>query len=420
MGVHGLGVKQLDSSLPHGDRSAHAQPVLEILRILGERSLEGAKELERLTSASSDANVQDELCDTLRAAHLTTRAAADLRAFVSAYAHRFLDPRPVISALARAQDISPQGFVRRYSPDTVRAIASLLSPAPDVKVILAGLPSLREGDLLGVGIGGGAATRNTFIQSDSPPDRPADTADSLHASTELIPAGDSKGGRRVGVPKAEAHLTAQLARSAGALFAPGPGRSSWLILEPKTGFGIPDALMVQASSQAVLFAQRRQLRIPTLSAARVLAAGRGGSAPGLSPQHARAIELRMSREGWDSDGVRRMSDLVHDSLAIEVKLNDAKRALQQLNKFRVSVHRAAVCMPATTAHRASRSTLEHLGGGLIVADMDGVRWEILPTRREIPSYRRLWLAELLLRGIESETAHKFSASRNRAIALPSD
>lgn len=424
IGPRELGVEQLDSTFPGGDETVDpvglAQPVLDILRILGERALDGATELDRLTSESSHANIQDELCDALRAAHLTTRAAADLRALVSAYAHHFHEPRPVISALARAQDISPQGFVRRYSPDTVRAVASLLSPAPDAKVILAGLPSLREDDLSGVSTVGGATTGSSLYQADLSRDGAADRTDALDAAGEPVLAGNPGGGRRVGVPKAEAHLTSQLARSAGVLFAPGPGRSSWLILEPKTGFGIPDALMVQASSQAVLFAQRRGLRIPTLSAARVLAAGDDGSSPGLSPQHARAIELRMIREGWDSNGVRRQSDLVHDSLAVEVKLTDAKRALQQLNKFRVSVHRAAVCMPATTAHRASRSTLEHLGGGLIVADTDGMRWEVSPTRREIPLYRRLWLAELLLRGIESDAAYKFSASRNRAIAPISD
>ena len=78
-------------------------------------------------------------------------AATDLRALLSAYAHKFHNPRPVISDLARAQDTSPQGFIRRYSEGTVDAVASLLSPKPDVETVLLAFPSVSVLDLVDLG-----------------------------------------------------------------------------------------------------------------------------------------------------------------------------------------------------------------------------------------------------------------------------
>lgn len=92
------------------------------------------------------------------AAHKTTRAATDLRTLLSAYAHRFHNPRPVISDLARAQDTSSQGFIRRYSEGTVDAVASLLSPNPDIETVLLAFPSVSVLDLVDLGgaVGGSA------------------------------------------------------------------------------------------------------------------------------------------------------------------------------------------------------------------------------------------------------------------------
>lgn len=220
--------------------------------------------------------------------------------------------------------------------------------------------------------------------------------------------------RRVGVPTHEAVLTGRLAASAGALFPPGPGRSSWLILEPQTGFGVPDVLIVRASATAVAAHQVRKLRIPTVSAARVLAAS-SHSAPGITRKYAQTLRTELARQGWTEATVRSAANVVTDSMAIEVKMQDAKRALQQLGKFRVSAHRAAICMPVETAHRASRTTLERFGAGLIVAEDSRIVWEMPARYQPLPEYRRLWLAELLIRAFESGSAYRLSAPRKRSI-----
>lgn len=243
--------------------------------------------------------------------------------------------------------------------------------------------------------------------------------DSAAASLLADEGFSSSGERRVGVPVHETALTNLLARRAGALFPPGGGRSSWLILEPQTGFGIPDVLIVHASMTAVSALRSRGLRLPTLSAARVLANG-ASSAAGVSPRYAQSLLLRSRREGWTSSAIRATESVVADSLAIEVKLSDARRALQQLSKFRVSAHRAALCMPLDTSHRASRQTLARFGAGLLTADGSRISWEQPARYNQIPTFRRLWLAELLLRSLETDSAYRLSASRNRSIAVESD
>lgn len=220
--------------------------------------------------------------------------------------------------------------------------------------------------------------------------------------------------RWVGVPTHEAILTKRLFASAGSLFPPGPGRSAWLILEPQTGFGVPDVLIVRASAAAVAAHKARGLRMPTVSAARVLAT-HSHSVPGITEKYAQALRADLARRGWTTGTVRSAASVVSDSIAIEVKMQDARRALQQLGKFRVSAHRAAICMPITTAHRASRTTLDRFGAGLIVADGHRLAWETPAQYQQLPEYRRLWLAELLIRALDSGDAHRLSAPRKRSM-----
>lgn len=225
-----------------------------------------------------------------------------------------------------------------------------------------------------------------------------------------FPFSTSASERRVGVPIQEAVLTGRLLDAAGRLFRPGPGRTSWLLLEPKTGFGIPDALVITASESAVSAHVRRQLRLPSVSAARALTNASMGTS-GLSERYARSLRRELQEAGWDSRAVRKSASVIHDSLAIEVKLRDARRALQQINKFRVSANRTALVMPATTARNISTTSLRRLGAGLIVAEADSLQWHLSPQHQVIDSYRKLWLTELLVRGIETNRAYKLSAAR---------
>lgn len=237
-------------------------------------------------------------------------------------------------------------------------------------------------------------------------DRGTDAADKLTVS----------GGQRyVGEPIQEARLVARLVEQAHALFPPGPGRSAWIVLEPSIGAGRPDALIVHASETARRAHATRGLRLSTPATARALS-----DAPddrlGLSTDYAREVRRSLDRVGWTPRAFQRSSTVVSDSVAIEAKLGDARRALHQVAKFRSSAHRSAILMPEATSARASRATLDLLGTGLIIAKDRVLVWQVPPRRSELSASRSAWLAELLLRGTEDGTAHRISASRKRESA----
>ena len=125
--------------------------IVDLARLLAKRASENARKVERMKWPDKPGDVQEELRLAIGAAHKTTNAATDVRALLSAYAHKFHNPRPVISDLARAQETSSQGFIRRYSEGTVDAIASLLSPKPNIEPILLAFPSVSIRDLVELG-----------------------------------------------------------------------------------------------------------------------------------------------------------------------------------------------------------------------------------------------------------------------------
>lgn len=125
--------------------------IVDLARLLAKRASENARRIERMKWPDGPGDVQEELRLAIGAAHKTTRASNDVRALLSAYAHKFHNPRPVISDLARAQETSSQGFIRRYSEGTVDAVASLLSPKPDIEPILLAFPSVAIADLVELG-----------------------------------------------------------------------------------------------------------------------------------------------------------------------------------------------------------------------------------------------------------------------------
>ncbi|WP_146087013.1 hypothetical protein [Rathayibacter sp. AY1D4] len=122
-------------------------PVVEAVHALNKQILRSGQHLDGLVWPDKPCDVQDLLRMSVADAHKVARASTDLRALLTAYAHRFHQPRPVMADLARAQDASPQGIPRRYGQASVDALASLLSDQPDVDVVLAGFPALSLDDL---------------------------------------------------------------------------------------------------------------------------------------------------------------------------------------------------------------------------------------------------------------------------------
>lgn len=121
--------------------------IREVVSALASKAQNDARHLTRIKWPDSAGDIQEQLRLAIGDAHKLTKAGADLRSLLSAYAHKFHEPRPVISDLARAQETSSQGFIRRYSENTMAAVESLLSADPNIGVVRAGIPSLSLIDL---------------------------------------------------------------------------------------------------------------------------------------------------------------------------------------------------------------------------------------------------------------------------------
>lgn len=117
-------------------------PILELVRILSEKAADDSNHLQRIKWPLEPQDVSEPLRRAISDAHKINKASNDVRSLLSAYAHRFHQPRPVLADLARAQGTTSQGFVRRYSEVTVKGIESLLSEDPDLDAIRRAFPSV--------------------------------------------------------------------------------------------------------------------------------------------------------------------------------------------------------------------------------------------------------------------------------------
>ena len=144
------------------------KPVVEAVQALNSKILRSSEHLGKMVWPDKPRDVQDLLRMSISDAHKVARASADLRALLTAYAHRVHQPRPVMADLARAQEASPQGIPRRYSQSNVDGINELLSDEPDIELILIGFPSITISDLENFSGAVGSAASNFSSQNARP------------------------------------------------------------------------------------------------------------------------------------------------------------------------------------------------------------------------------------------------------------
>lgn len=206
----------------------------------------------------------------------------------------------------------------------------------------------------------------------------------------------------VGVPTHELVLHDALDRQFSRLFKPGAGRCVFLLSEPELGFGRPDAVLVTVSVASLNSFLRRGLRLPSLNAAKSLA----GAGTSLTDKHARALARQLERVGWSGRALKDAGGLIADSIAVEAKLAEWRRAIRQAAGYRVGAGRSAVLLPARVGALVAERNLASHGVGLMVEDRGQIVWKAPAPRAEIGTSHRAWLLELLVRGLESGTAHK--------------
>jgi hypothetical protein len=223
--------------------------------------------------------------------------------------------------------------------------------------------------------------------------------------SQIEAARDEAPDRRVvGVPKAESRLTDAVLRRPQQLIRPGPGRQLLIIDQVEIGIGKPDFLLLKVSP-AALEARRKSLpRLANLAEASVLGALRSGdiSVSGLSLSRSRSLARRLKSEGWiDRAGnVRRVPNIIGDSLIVEAKISHWPVGISQLARTRRLVNRVALLVPASAIPLIPEAAVKHNVLGLASWNGKTLSWV-----RDAPSMplswtAAMWLTELALRHTE--------------------
>lgn len=217
---------------------------------------------------------------------------------------------------------------------------------------------------------------------------------------------------RVGVPVQERLLTEGFVSRARTVMSPGPGRSVFVIEEPELGAGRPDLILVTVAQSSVHWYIQRGLSLTSPAAARVLDPHVSDAKLGISRGYAAALRRDLAAQGWGREDPSRIASLVTDSLAVEAKIRDWRRALQQVARFRRHVHRTAILMPPRDLPAEADRSLDFYGSGFLHLDSAAVWWERQAVSSEPSVGARLWTLELLRRGLGDGTAYRLSAPRN--------
>lgn len=193
---------------------------------------------------------------------------------------------------------------------------------------------------------------------------------------------------------------------------PGPGRSVFIIEEAALGSGRPDIILMTISTRALAAFRGTGLRIPSPLAAKILDPGFRDEDLGVERSYARALRRDLETCGWSEALAGRIAVTLHDSLGVEAKIKDWRQAVRQVSKFRRLFHRSAVLMPRRILPEQSTLAMDFYGCGLLFQDASKVEWHRASSLNEPQVWAKLWLLELLMRGLGDGTAHRATDLRN--------
>ena len=213
----------------------------------------------------------------------------------------------------------------------------------------------------------------------------------------------------VGVPKGEGLLVDDFVLQARKLFPPGVGRSLYVMREVPIGMGRPDLMLMAVSSRGLSRFLESGLSLPTYSAARALVFGEEDLNIAVSQTHVRSLNKKLRELGW-SDKAILSSNLVHDSVAIEAKLRDWRHAAWQVSKFKGFFQRSGILMPHTGVSERTVEMTTRRRMGLMALNSHNKSCELITPfdKKDIDTAKRLWLLEMLRRGITNGTAQRLS------------
>lgn len=221
----------------------------------------------------------------------------------------------------------------------------------------------------------------------------------------------------VGVPIHEQELVDAFLKRARSLILPGAGRSVYVVEEPELGgAGRPDLVFVTMAATTLRKHQQSGLRLSSQASARLLDSQVGGSSREVSPSYASNLRRELAVQGWTRADAEYLASMVTDTFAVEAKIRDWRRAMHQVARFRRMFDRSAILMPQRELPPETWRSLDFYRCGLLFRDGSRFDWVREPATEMPPMWSRLWLLELLLRGLDSGRAYKLSDFRKSSRA----
>lgn len=223
-------------------------------------------------------------------------------------------------------------------------------------------------------------------------------------------------GRRIGEPVAELRLTQSLDDSVRRLVRPGPGRSMYVMSEVDAPVGRPDLAIVVIAPAVVDGYLRRGVRIPNVTAAKLLARTSVSHRGQATSEHEHRLKRDLDRAGWTPSMAIALAKAVHESLAVEAKIRDWRGGLRQVSRFRRVFERSALLLPSTAPLTGMEEALRAYGCGLLLEEGGRVRWRFEGTRNDPPRWAKLWTLELVARALESGSGYRVASRSNNSRA----
>lgn len=222
---------------------------------------------------------------------------------------------------------------------------------------------------------------------------------------------------QVGVPIHEQQLVDAFLLRAPDFMRPGPGRSVYVVEEPELGgAGRPDLVFVTMAATTLRRYRQSGLRLSSQASARLLDSQVVTNGRGLSQSYAQSLRRELAVQGWTLAEAEHLASMVTDTFAVEAKIRDWRRAVHQVARFRRMFDRSAILMPQRELPHETWRSLDFYRCGLLFRDGSDFSWVREPAAETPPMWSRLWLFELVLRGLDSGQAYKLSDFRKSSRA----
>ncbi len=210
------------------------------------------------------------------------------------------------------------------------------------------------------------------------------------------------------------------------------GRMLVTLTEVELGVGRPDVLVLSCSRNRVEWLARNELRLRSLSEARVLSAALQPNGrevwerAGLTRSHTVRLLRSLEMRGWLASTMRhRALEAAPDALVIEAKVFSWRRGLVQLAQTRRMTQRGALLVPQDAARLIDRRVLKKYDVGLLAHSESGtISWIRSSPSRPTSLAARLWMGEWSVRGLYGPASYMTPSSRENSLRavrmLPSE